>query len=42
MADAKPGTWLAFLDRDIVWNGEKNGGVERKYRPRGYDEGPSE
>jgi hypothetical protein len=42
MAEAKPGTWLAFLNRDIVWNGEKNGGVERKYRPRGYDEGPSE
>ena len=42
MADAKPGTWLAFLNRDIVWNGEKNGGVERKYRPRGYDEGPAE
>ncbi|HVW26628.1 MAG TPA: tetratricopeptide repeat protein [Polyangiaceae bacterium] len=42
MADAKPGTWLAFLNRDIVWNGEKNNGVERKYRPRGYDEGPSE
>jgi hypothetical protein len=42
MADRKPGTWLAFLDRDIVWNGDKNGGVDRKYRPRGYDEGPSE
>jgi hypothetical protein len=42
MADRKPGTWLAYLNRDIVWNGEKNGGVDRKYRPRGYDEGPSE
>ncbi|HEX4340407.1 MAG TPA: tetratricopeptide repeat protein [Polyangiaceae bacterium] len=42
MADAKPGTWLAFLNRDIVWNGDKNGGVDKKYRPRGYDEGPSE
>ena len=42
MADQKPGTWLAFLNRDIVWNGQKNAGVDRKYRPRGYDEGPAE
>jgi hypothetical protein len=42
MADEKPGSWLAFLNRDIVWNGTKNGGVDRKYRPRGYDEGPAE
>jgi tetratricopeptide (TPR) repeat protein len=42
MADLKPGTWLAYLNRDIVWNGEKNNGVDRKYRPRGYDEGPAD
>jgi hypothetical protein len=42
MADRKPGTWLAYLNRDIVWNGEKNNGVDRKYRPRGYDEGPAD
>ncbi|HVU05733.1 MAG TPA: tetratricopeptide repeat protein [Polyangiaceae bacterium] len=42
MSDAAPGTWLAYLVRDIVVNGQKNGGVERKYRPRGYDEGPAE
>jgi len=40
--DSYPGTWLAYLARDIVLNGVKNGGVDKKYRPRGYDEGPSE
>jgi hypothetical protein len=25
---------------DTVENGEKNGGVQKKYRPRSYDEGP--
>lgn len=42
MSEENPGTWLAYLARDIVSHGEANGGVERKYRPRGYDEGPSE
>jgi len=42
LSDENPGTWLAYLARDIVANGKKNGGVERKYRPRGYDEGPSD
>jgi hypothetical protein len=37
-----PGTWLAYLARDIVLNGQTNNGVDKKYRPRGYDEGPSE
>jgi tetratricopeptide (TPR) repeat protein len=42
LADAPEhaGSWLAYLARDIVMNGEKHGGVERKYRPRGYNEGP--
>ncbi len=40
MSAEHPGTWLAYLARDIVYNGEKHGGVEKKYRPRGYDEGP--
>jgi hypothetical protein len=34
------GSWLAYLARDIVTSGDKNGGVEKKYRPRGYNEGP--
>ena len=40
LADKNPGSWLAFLVSDILENGEKNGGVEKKYRPRSYDEGP--
>lgn len=42
MADHQPGSWLAWLARDVVANGTKNGGVDKKYRPRGYDEGPTE
>jgi hypothetical protein len=42
LADQHPGTWLAYLFRDIVTNGTQNAGVDRKYRPRGYDEGPGE
>ncbi|HEX7671492.1 MAG TPA: tetratricopeptide repeat protein, partial [Polyangiaceae bacterium] len=42
LADEHPGTWLAWLCRDIVANGKTNGGVDKKYRPRGYDEGPGE
>jgi tetratricopeptide (TPR) repeat protein len=42
LADDHPGTWLSYLGRDIVWNGAKNGGVEKRYRPRGYNEGPGE
>lgn len=42
LAEDHPGSWLAYLLRDVVSNGAKNGGVDRKYRPRGYDEGPAE
>ena len=35
-----PGSWLAYLGNDILLNGDKNRGVDPKYRPRGYDEGP--
>jgi tetratricopeptide (TPR) repeat protein len=42
LARAHPGSWLAYLATDIVENGERYGGVERKYRPRGYDEGPKQ
>jgi hypothetical protein len=34
------GSWLAFLASDIVTNGETYKGVDPKYRPRGYNEGP--
>ncbi|HET7541210.1 MAG TPA: tetratricopeptide repeat protein [Polyangiaceae bacterium] len=39
-SEAHPGSWLAFLGSDIVYNGVANGGVQKKYRPRAYDEGP--
>jgi hypothetical protein len=42
LAADHPGTWLAYLARDLVSNGQKNGGVDKKYRPRGYDEGPGD
>lgn len=40
LADKHPGSWLAFLATDIVEDGKKYGGVQKKYRPRAYDEGP--
>jgi hypothetical protein len=40
LSDRHPGSWLAYLGRDIVYNGEQHGGVEKKYRPRSYNEGP--
>ena len=42
LADRHPGSWLAYLARDMVNNGEKHKGVDPKYRPRGYNEGPKE
>jgi hypothetical protein len=35
-----PGTWLEYLARDTLENGDTHGGVDPKYRPRGYNEGP--
>jgi len=40
MADGAPGSWLAFLANDILENGDQYKGVQPKYRPRGYNEGP--
>jgi tetratricopeptide (TPR) repeat protein len=40
LANRFPGSWLAFLATDIVFYGESYGGVQKKYRPRSYDEGP--
>ncbi len=40
LSEKHPGSWLAFLGSDIVYNGVANGGVQKKYRPRAYDEGP--
>lgn len=40
LAADHPGSWLAFLASDIVHSGKEHGGVQKKYRPRSYDEGP--
>ncbi len=42
LGEKYPGSWLAFLTSDVVFNGEANGGVQKKYRPRSYDEGPKD
>lgn len=44
LADAPKhqGTWLAYLGRDILDHGEEHNGVDPKYRPRGYNEGPKD
>jgi hypothetical protein len=36
------GSWIAYLATDTLANYEKNKGVDPKYRPRGYNEGPKE
>jgi hypothetical protein len=40
LAAEHPGSWLAFLVTDTLESGDKNNGVQKKYRPRSYDEGP--
>lgn len=40
LADKHPGSWLSYLGNDILENGETYKGVQPKYRPRGYNEGP--
>lgn len=42
LAEKHPGTWLAYFATEIVYRGAEHGGVEKKYRPRGYDEGPKD
>ncbi len=37
-----PGSWVEYLAKDILEHGEEHNGVEPKYRPRGYNEGPKE
>jgi hypothetical protein len=36
------GSWLEFLANDIIEHGEEHNGVDPKYRPRGYNEGPKD
>jgi hypothetical protein len=40
LADQYPGSWLKYLVDDTLSSGEENHGVNPKYRPRGYNEGP--
>jgi hypothetical protein len=40
IGEAHPSSWLDFLQRDMADHGEENNGVDPKYRPRGYNEGP--
>ncbi|MBI5535439.1 MAG: tetratricopeptide repeat protein [Deltaproteobacteria bacterium] len=44
MSDKHPGSWLAYLAVDTLRNGKDHSppGVDPKYRPRGYNEGPKE
>jgi protein O-mannosyl-transferase len=42
VAAAHEGSWIAYLATDTLANYEKNKGVDPKYRPRGYNEGPKE
>jgi hypothetical protein len=39
---AHPGSWLNYLQDDMALNGTTHNGVDPKYRPRGYNEGPKE
>jgi hypothetical protein len=42
LAAKHPGTWVAYLARDTIDNGESHNGVDPQYRPRGYNEGPKQ
>jgi hypothetical protein len=40
LADENPGSWLKYLVDDTLASGDEYHGVNPKYRPRGYNEGP--
>jgi hypothetical protein len=40
LGEKHPGSWLEYIERDMVDNGEEHDGVDPKYRPRGYNQGP--
>ena len=42
IGEKHPGSWLEYIERDVVENGEEHDGVDPKYRPRGYNQGPKE
>jgi hypothetical protein len=42
LKDEHPTSWLEYLARDVLEHGSEHSGVDPKYRPRGYNEGPKE
>lgn len=42
LKDKHPGSWLEYIGRDVLEHGEEHNGVDPKYRPRGYNEGPKD
>ena len=40
LGEKHAGSWLAFLASDVLLHGDEYHGVDPKYRPRGYNEGP--
>ena len=42
LKDQHPGSWVQYLANDILDKGEEHKGVDPKYRPRGYNEGPKD
>ncbi len=40
LGDKHPGSWVEYIERDTLENGDDQKGVDPKYRPRGYNEGP--
>jgi hypothetical protein len=40
--DKHQGSWLDYIAKDTLDNGEEHKGVDPKYRPRGYNEGPKQ
>ena len=44
LKDKHPGSWLDYVARDVLEHGEEHSptGVDPKYRPRGYNEGPKD
>jgi hypothetical protein len=42
LKDKYPGSWLEYIARDVFEHGEEHNGVDPKYRPRGYNEGPKD
>jgi len=42
LKDKHPGSWLEYIVKDVIEHGEEHNGVDPKYRPRGYNEGPKD